>query len=241
MTPAVHAEGLKKSYRAGLNTVHALRGLTFCIEQGESVAVMGPSGSGKSTLMNLLGLLDSPSGGFLRIEGQDVSRFKPDQQAKVRNRKVGFVFQASNLLARSTALENVELPLLYAGLGARERRRRALEALDVVALGHRSSHMPHQLSGGEQQRVAIARAVVNDPLILLADEPTGALDSRTGLIILALFQALNREGRTLVLVTHDMHVARHAVRVINLRDGQLVSDNTIQEPVDAIRELSTPH
>lgn len=218
--------------------VHALNGVTFCIAPGESVAVMGPSGSGKSTLMNLLGLLDSPSEGLYRIDGEDVKQFKPDQRAAIRNRKVGFVFQASNLLARSTALENVELPLVYAGVGTGERRRRAVDALEAVDLAHRSSHWPHQLSGGEQQRVAIARAIVNDPLIILADEPTGSLDSRTGLTILALFQTLNREGRTLVLVTHDKQVARHAARIINLRDGQLVSDEPVARRINAARELS---
>jgi putative ABC transport system ATP-binding protein len=218
--------------------VRALEGVTLCIEAGESVAVMGPSGSGKSTLMNLLGLLDRPSRGRYWIEGEDVSQFSPDQQATIRNRKVGFVFQASNLLARSTALENVELPLVYAGVGASERRRRAGDALEAVGLGHRRSHWPHQLSGGEQQRVAIARAIVNEPLMILADEPTGALDSRKGLTILALFQALNHAGRTLVLVTHDAQVARHAARIVNLRDGQLISDEPVAERLDAARELS---
>jgi putative ABC transport system ATP-binding protein len=238
MTPVVRTENLSKSYRTGSDTVRALEGVTFCIEAGESVAVMGPSGSGKSTLMNLLGLLDRPSRGRYWIEGEDVSAFKPDKQAATRNRKVGFVFQASNLLARSTALENVELPMVYAGVGTSERRRRAGEALEAVGLGHRQSHWPHQLSGGEQQRVAIARAMVNDPLIILADEPTGALDSRTGLTILALFQTLNHAGRTLILVTHDALVARHAGRIINLRDGLLISDEPVAERLDAAGELS---
>ena len=238
MTPVVRTESLSRSYRTGSDTVRALEGVTLCIEAGESVAVMGPSGSGKSTLMNLLGLLDRPSRGRYWIEGEDVSQFSPDQQAAIRNRKVGFVFQASNLLARSTALENVELPLVYAGVLAKERQRRAGDALEAVGLGHRRSHWPHQLSGGEQQRVAIARAIVNNPLMILADEPTGALDSHKGLTILALFQALNQEGRTLVLVTHDAQVARHAARIVNLRDGQLISDEPVAERLDAARELS---
>jgi len=237
MTPVVRTESLSKSYLTGSDTVYALEGVTFSIESGESVAVMGPSGSGKSTLMNLLGLLDRPSRGRYWIEGEDVSQFSPDQQATIRNRKVGFVFQASNLLARNTALENVELPLIYAGVGPSERQRRAGEALEAVGLAHRLSHWPHQLSGGEQQRVAIARAMVNDPLMILADEPTGALDSRKGLSILALFQELNQEGRTLVLVTHDAQVARHAARIVNLRDGELISDEPVAERLDAAREL----
>ena len=238
MTPVVRTESLGKTYRTGSHTVCALKGATLRIEAGDFVAVMGQSGSGKSTLMNLLGMLDRPSCGGYWLEGEDVSQFSPDQQATIRNRKVGFVFQASNLLARSTALENVELPLVYAGLGARKRRRRAGEALEAVGLGHRKSHWPHQLSGGEQQRVAIARAMVNDPLMILADEPTGALDSRKGLTILALFQALNHAGRTLVLVTHDAYVARHAARIVHLRDGQLISDEPVAERLDAARELS---
>jgi putative ABC transport system ATP-binding protein len=237
MTPVVRTESLSKFYRTGSDTVRALDGVTLGIEAGEFVAVMGPSGSGKTTLMNLLGLLDRPSRGRYLLEGEDVSAFKSDKQAAIRNHKLGFVFQASNLLARSTALENVELPLVYAGVGGKERRRRAAEALEAVGLGYRRSHWPHQLSGGEQQRVAIARAMVNDPLMILADEPTGALDSRTGLTILAQFQALNRQGRTLVLVTHDAQVARHAGRILNLCDGQLMSDEPVGECLDAAREL----
>lgn len=238
MIPVVDANDLGKSYRTGGETVCALKGVTFSIEAGEYVAVMGASGSGKSTLMNLLGLLDRPSSGGYRLEGEDVSQLNSDQQAEIRNGKIGFVFQSFNLLARSTALENVVLPLIYSGVGAGERRRRAEEALDAVGLSHRRSHWPHQLSGGEQQRVAIARAIVNDPLIILADEPTGALDSRRGLTILALFQALNRQGRTVILVTHDADVALHASRIVTLRDGQLISDEPVADQLDAARKVS---
>ena len=197
--------------------MHALRGVSLELHPGDFVAVVGPSGSGKSTLMNLLGLLDRPTEGSYFLAGQDVLELDPDQRAAVRNRRIGFVFQTFNLLARSTALENVELPLVYAGVARRERRRRAEAALASVGLADRRHHWPSQLSGGEQQRVAIARALVNDPLLILADEPTGALDSRTSLEILAHLQALNDAGRTIVLVTHDPTVARHAKRC---RDGR---------------------
>jgi putative ABC transport system ATP-binding protein len=238
MIPVIRTEGLGKTYSPGGEAVRALENMTLSIEAGECVAVMGSSGSGKSTLMNLLGLLDRPSSGGYWLEGEDVSQLGPDEQATIRNRKIGFVFQSFNLLARSTALENVELPLVYTGVGGGERRRRAGEALEAVGLGHRQSHWPHQLSGGEQQRVAIARAIVNDPLMILADEPTGALDSRTGLTILALFQALNQEGRTIILVTHDALVAQHAARIVTLRDGQLISDAVVADRLDAAREVT---
>ncbi len=236
--PVVCVEELSKSYRAGGEMVRALDRLTLEVAPGDFIAIMGPSGSGKSTLMNLLGLLDRPSGGIYRLDGEDVSRFGPDRQAAMRNLKLGFVFQSFNLLARSTAIENVELPLVYAGIAAPERRRRAGAALGAVGLGHRRSHWPHQLSGGEQQRVAIARAMVNDPRLILADEPTGALDSRTGLAVLALFQALNQAGRTIVLVTHDAQIARHASRLVTLHDGRLISDTVVAGRLDAAGELA---
>jgi putative ABC transport system ATP-binding protein len=224
---------LTKDYRIGGTVVRALQGVGLSVRRGEFVAVMGPSGSGKSTLMNLLGCLDRPTAGRYVLDGEDVSRLDADARAAVRNRKIGFVFQTFNLLARSTAIENVELPLIYGGVVRAERRRRAAAALASVGLGHRRDHRPRQLSGGEQQRVAIARALVNDPLLLLADEPTGALDSRTGLVILAIFQALNRAGRTIVLVTHDPAVARHARRIVAMHDGRVVRDEPVPVPLDA--------
>jgi putative ABC transport system ATP-binding protein len=236
--PLVRIERLGKTYIAGAAPVPALDGATLDIAAGEFVAIMGPSGSGKSTLMNLLGLLDRASAGRYWLDGEDVGGLGPDHRARLRNAKLGFVFQSFNLLARSTAMENVELPLLYAGVAAAERRRRAGAALDAVGLAHRRAHWPYQLSGGEQQRVAIARAIVNEPRLILADEPTGALDSRTGLMILALFQQLNRAGRTVVLVTHDAHISRHAGRVVTLHDGRLLTDVPVNEPLDAMRELA---
>jgi putative ABC transport system ATP-binding protein len=229
----VRTEDLGKVYRTRGESMPVLDGVTLRIAAGDFVAVMGPSGSGKSTLMNLLGLLDRPSSGNYWLDGQDVSRLGPDRQAALRNRKLGFVFQSFNLLGRNTALENVELPLVYSGVGAAERRRKAGAALDAVGLARHRAHWPHQLSGGEQQRVAIARAMVNDPRLILADEPTGALDSRTGLAVLALFQSLNQAGRTVVLVTHDPQVARHAARIVTLHDGRLVGDIRVTEPLDA--------
>jgi putative ABC transport system ATP-binding protein len=236
--PLVRIEQLGKTYIAAAAPVPALDGATLDIAAGEFVAIMGPSGSGKSTLMNLLGLLDRASAGRYWLDGEDVGGLGPDRWARLRNAKLGFVFQSFNLLARSTALENVELPLLYAGVATAERRRRAGAALDAVGLAHRRAHWPYQLSGGEQQRVAIARAIVNEPRLILADEPTGALDSRTGLMILALFQELNRAGRTVVLVTHDAHISRHAGRVVTLHDGRLLTDMPVAEPLDATRELA---
>ncbi len=233
MNPVVHALSLGKVHSAGGESVCALSEVTLRIAAGEFVAVMGPSGSGKSTLLNLFGLLDSPSSGTYRLDGEDASRLGPDRRAALRNRKLGVVFQNFNLLPRHTALENVELPLVYSAIGAAQRRRRAAETLDAVGLAHRRAHWPHQLSGGEQQRVAIARAMVNDPLLILADEPTGALDSRTGDAILALFQKLNRAGRTIVLVTHDPRVARHAGRIVTLYDGRVIGDVPVVERLDA--------
>jgi putative ABC transport system ATP-binding protein len=232
-SPLIRAIGLRKEHRMAQTTVHALRGVSLELQSGDFVAVVGPSGSGKSTLMNLLGLLDRPSAGSYFLAGQNVLELTPDQRANVRNRRIGFVFQTFNLLARSSAFENVELPLVYAGVARRERRRRAEAALVSVGLGDRRDHWPSQLSGGEQQRVAIARALVNDPFLILADEPTGALDSRTGLEILAHLQALNEAGRTIVIVTHDPTVARHSNRVVIMRDGRALREEIVAEPLDA--------
>jgi putative ABC transport system ATP-binding protein len=231
--PLIRASGLRKRHEMALTTVHALRGISLELHRGDFVAVVGPSGSGKSTLLHVLGLLDRPTAGSYVLAGQDVVELDPDARARVRNRRIGFVFQSFNLLARSTAFENVELPLVYAGLARRERRLRAEAALDPVGLRDRRDHWPSQLSGGEQQRVAIARALVNDPLLILADEPTGALDSRTSLDILARLQALNEAGRTIVLVTHDPTVARHARRIIAMRDGRAAGEERVTERRDA--------
>jgi putative ABC transport system ATP-binding protein len=231
--PLIRVIDLTKGYRTGDTVVPALRGVSLEIHQGEFVAVMGPSGSGKSTLMNLLGLLDRPTSGRHLLDGRDVGGIDPDAAAALRNRAIGFVFQTFNLLARSTAQENVELPLIYAGLAGKERRRRASAALESVGLGHRIGHWPPQLSGGEQQRVAIARALVADPLLVLADEPTGALDSRTGLEIIALLQTLNGAGRTIVMVTHDANVAHHARRIVSMQDGRIIGDDRVVTPLDA--------
>jgi len=228
-TPLITLGGVSKVYRTGDVEVAALRGVDFTMEAGEFVALMGPSGSGKSTLMNILGCLDRPTTGQYLLEGQDVSRLELNDLARVRNRTLGFVFQSFNLLARTSALENVELPLLYAGVTARERRRRARAALERVGLGARLDHHPRQLSGGQQQRVAIARALVSQPRVILADEPTGNLDSRTGVEVMALFQELHHEGITLVLVTHEPDIAGCAGRVVVVRDGRILSDRH-QEP-----------
>jgi putative ABC transport system ATP-binding protein len=227
--PLVAVSGLTKTYVVGQTEVPALRGVSLVIERGEFVAVMGASGSGKSTLMNLLGCLDAPSSGTYRLAGQDVLRLSSNKLAAVRNTSIGFVFQQFNLLARATALENVELPLVYAGCGRRGRKRRAREALAQVGLSDREHHRPSQLSGGQQQRVAIARALVNQPLLLLADEPTGALDSVTSDEIMAALSRLNVGGLTVVLVTHEADVARQARRVIHVKDGRVVSDDLNQD------------
>ncbi len=228
----IEARELSRVYSLDAGRVVALDRIDLDIEAGEMTAIMGPSGSGKSTLMNLIGCLDRATGGTYRLDGVAVETLDANGLARLRNEKIGFVFQQFNLLARADAAANAELPMLYAGVDRKTRRARALEALERVGLGDRSHHRPMQLSGGQQQRVAIARALVNRPRLLLADEPTGALDSRTARDILALFQALNREGVTVVLVTHDPEVARHARRVVRFRDGRIVSD-TAQEPLDA--------
>ena len=235
----IATEGLTKDYHLGPHTVHALRGVAVTIERGEFVAVMGPSGSGKSTFMNLLGCLDRPTAGRYVLDGEDVAGLSPDALARIRNAKIGFVFQTFNLLPRTTALENVELPLLYAGLSARERRARARARLAAVGLAARETHHPSQLSGGQQQRVAIARSLVNDPAVVLADEPTGNLDSRTSVELLALMQRLNRERLTIVLVTHEPDIAAYASRVLSFRDGRLRGDERVAEPRDAATALTT--
>ncbi len=235
----VEAQDIVKDYELGMRKVHALRGVSVVIQVGEFVAVMGPSGSGKSTFMNLLGCLDTPTAGRYVLDGVDASRITPDQLARIRNEKIGFVFQTFNLLPRTSALENVELPLLYSGVPARERRPRARARLEAVGLADREDHHPAQLSGGQQQRVAIARALINDPVLILADEPTGALDSRTSVEIMALFQELNQGGITIVLVTHEPDVARYAGRILHFRDGRLTRDEAVGDPADARRLLAT--
>ena len=219
----IEAHGLWKSYVMGSVEIHALAGVDITIERGEYVAIMGPSGSGKSTLMNLIGCLDTPTKGSYLLNGREVSTMEDDDLAKVRNREIGFVFQTFQLLPRAQALRNVELPLVYAGVPARDRRERARQALERVDLGDRLEHRPNELSGGQRQRVAIARALVNEPSIVLADEPTGNLDSATGEEILALFDQLHRQGHTLIVVTHERAVAAHAKRIVRLRDGRIES------------------
>jgi len=222
--PLIETVDLWKTYHMGTEDVHALRGVSIQIERGEYVAIMGPSGSGKSTLMNLIGCLDTPSKGTYLLNGKQASEMNDDELARIRNEEIGFVFQTFNLLPRATALHNVELPLIYAGASSKERTIRANQALDKVELGDRKSHRPNELSGGQRQRVAIARALVNNPSILLADEPTGNLDSRTGVEIMALFAKLHETGNTIVLVTHEPDVAAYAHRTISIRDGQVEKD-----------------
>ena len=231
-TTLIEVEHIAKVYKMGEVEVHALRDVSLSIAEGESVAVMGPSGSGKSTLMNILGCLDRPSSGRYLLVGEEVSRLDRNALARMRNRTLGFVFQSFNLLSRTSALENVELPLLYAGLSGRERHKRAREALERVGLGDRIHHHPNQMSGGQQQRVAVARALVTRPRLIVADEPTGNLDSRTSVEIMALFQELGRTGITLLLVTHEPDIANYASRVVVMRDGLLQSDKR-QEPAVA--------
>jgi len=240
-TPLIQLIDLHKSYVIGDVTVHALRGVNLAIDTGTFVAVVGASGSGKSTFMNIVGLLDRPSSGRYLLEGEDVSEFDRDRRAVLRNRKIGFVFQSFNLLPRTTAEENVELPLMYSAktLPAEERHRRAVELLRAVGLGERAHHTPSQLSGGQQQRVAIARALVNEPELLLADEPTGNLDSRTSIEIMEILQRLNREKNlTIVLITHEPDIAEYGDRVIAFRDGRVVKDEKVPHTREAAQELA---
>jgi putative ABC transport system ATP-binding protein len=231
--PVIETQRLTKDYRLGAHVVHALRGVSLSVGAGEMVAIMGPSGSGKSTLMSILGGLDTPTAGRYLLEGRDVSELGDDALARIRNTKIGFVFQQFNLMPRLSAVANVELPLIYRERPPRNHRDIALAKLTAVGLDHRSSHRPAQLSGGEQQRVAIARALVNDPVLFLADEPTGNLDTRTSVEIMAILQALNRDGITVVLVTHEDDIARYARRVLRFRDGELVDDEPVSAPIDA--------
>jgi putative ABC transport system ATP-binding protein len=240
--PVISVRNLVKTYTVGEVVVRALRGADLDVEKGEFVAVTGPSGSGKSTLMHILGCLDRPTSGQYFLDSRDVSRMSKDELAAVRNNKIGFVFQGFNLLSRTTALDNVELPLLYNGgsrMKAAERHRRAQESLRIVGLGDRAHHFPNQLSGGQQQRVAIARALINEPSIILADEPTGNLDTRTSIEVMDIFQRLNRErGITIILITHEMDIAEHGTRLVRFRDGRIQVDEKIAHRRNAAEELA---
>jgi putative ABC transport system ATP-binding protein len=239
MPPVISVKDLVKTYIVGEVEVRALRGVSLDVQPGEFVAITGPSGSGKSTLMHILGCLDRPTSGKYVLDGQDVSRMSKDQLAEVRNKKIGFVFQGFNLLSRTTALDNVELPLLYrGGIRTAERHRRAMESLTAVGLGKRSDHHPNQLSGGQQQRVAIARALITQPSILLADEPTGNLDTRTSIEVMGIFQRLNKDrGITVLLITHEHDIAEYGTRIISCRDGHIVSDKAVEQRRSADEEL----
>lgn len=235
--PLIRITDMTKTYIMGAQEVHALKGVSFDLYRNEYIAIMGPSGSGKSTLMNMLGCLDTPSSGRYELNGKDVSTLKDDELASVRNKEIGFVFQTFNLLPRSTCLANVELPLIYAGMKTSERRAKAMDLLQKVGLGDRVDHKPNELSGGQRQRVAVARALVNNPSILLADEPTGNLDSKTGVDIMRLFERLYRGGNTLIVVTHEEEIAAHARRIIRLRDGKLETDEQVTSPTLANIEM----
>ena len=237
--PLVEVHDLRKNYQLGETEVHALRGVSVRINQGDFVAIMGASGSGKSTFMNILGCLDKPTSGRYLLEGTDVAVLSKKELARIRNQKIGFVFQGFNLLGRTTALENTELPMLYSKTGKHDRERRAREALAQVGLAERADHFPSQLSGGQQQRVAIARALVNNPRILLADEPTGNLDSRTSVEVMEIFQKLNADGLTIILVTHEPDIAQFAKREIVFRDGQIRRDDVVEVPHVASEVLKT--
>ncbi len=239
MSPVIQLEDIHKIYHTGEVDVHAVRGVTLEVARGEFVAVMGASGSGKSTLMNIIGCLDRPTQGRYRLDGTDVSQLDRDELADIRNQKIGFVFQGFNLLSRTSALENVELPMLYVHrhLPGRTQRELSLRALETVGLADRAEHHPNQLSGGQQQRVAIARALVNQPALLLADEPTGNLDSQTSIEIMGVFQKLNQQGITLVMVTHELDIARYSQRNVIMRDGRIVSDALVPSRLQAETEL----
>ncbi|GEC90380.1 ABC transporter ATP-binding protein [Brevibacillus brevis] len=229
MKPVIQIEELRKQYVIGDQEIYALRGVSLSIEEGDFVAIMGPSGSGKSSMMNVIGCLDKPTSGEFFLDGYPVSQAHDDELAVIRNQKIGFVFQNFNLLPRTTAVENVELPLLYGGTPARERREKAIRALTSVGLAERLNNKPNELSGGQQQRVSIARALVNDPVILLADEPTGALDTKTSEEIMGIFQKLNDAGKTVILVTHEPDIAEYAKRIVRFRDGQIIADEVVED------------
>src|SRR5687767_3533804 len=238
--PVIQLDHIHKTYTMGDVDVHALRGVSLTIREGEFVAIMGASGSGKSTTMNIIGCLDRPTRGTYILDGEDVSQLSKDERADIRCQKIGFVFQGFNLLSRTSALENVELPLLYSrsGISGHEQRERAYAALEMVGLGERTDHHPNQLSGGQQQRVAIARALVNQPKVLLADEPTGNLDSQTSIEIMGVFQELNRKGITIVMVTHELDIAHYCKRMVIMRDGRVIKDEPILEPLSSVQELA---
>jgi putative ABC transport system ATP-binding protein len=238
-TPIIALENIKKVYQTGEVEVHAIRNVSLQVRKGEFVAIMGASGSGKSTMMNTIGCLDRPTEGHYHLDGIDVSALKRDQLAEIRNKKIGFVFQGFNLLARTSALENVELPMFYCrpAISAKEQRERAMNALELVGLGNRSDHHPSQLSGGQQQRVAIARALAIQPALLLADEPTGNLDTKTSIEVMGVFQQLNDKGITIVMVTHELDIASYTKRIVVMRDGRIVKDSAVEKRLTAGEEL----